>query len=252
MGNRGGGGNQDGGGSRESNKKARQDTEVSAYEREIEKQKAAKKAQKEAFSKFDKSNTNPNNDAPKKTKSVKTSTNDGQDNKPIKQETKNKFTDLTKENLNPSDDTEAKADLFKETGAIKIKDTPMGTASITKPFFQEGSRKNRDYFKNEVLGKGAYTGTSLEDFESKSLTEQESIYQDYIQGRSAGTKDAYGREITSTGGDNKTSQKPVTAKLLNNVLLNIYKDQTQVDKILQEVQDNREEVVRETICRKKI
>jgi len=48
------------------------------------------------------------------------------------------------------------------------------------------------------------------------------------------------------------SKKPVTAKLLNNVLLNIYKDQTQVDKILQEVQDNREEVVRETICRKKI
>ena len=94
------------------------------------------------------------------------------------------------------DDTAAKASLFKETGATKIKNTQMGSASIAKPFFQEGSRKTRDYFKKEVLGKGAYKGTSLEDFESKSLTEQENIYQDYIQGRTAGTKDAYGRDIT--------------------------------------------------------
>lgn len=206
MGSRGDTGGQDGGGSRESNKKARQDTEVSAYEREIEKQKADKKAQKEAFSKFDKSNTNPNEDASKKTKSVKTSTNDGSDGV-VKQETKNKFTDLTKENLNPSDDTEAKADLFKEQGAINFDNEtakPLAV-SVFGDAFKAGSRYTRDYFKNEVLGKGAYTGTSLEDFESKSLTEQESIYQDYIQGRSAGTKDAYGREITSTGGDNKTS-----------------------------------------------
>ena len=38
------------------------DTEVSGYEREINKQKAAAKAQKEAFGNYDKSKTNPNND----------------------------------------------------------------------------------------------------------------------------------------------------------------------------------------------
>ena len=37
------------------------DTQVSGYEREINKQKAKEKAQKEAFAKYDKSNTNPNN-----------------------------------------------------------------------------------------------------------------------------------------------------------------------------------------------
>ena len=37
------------------------DTQVSGYEREINKQKAAAKAQKEAFGNYDKSKTNPNN-----------------------------------------------------------------------------------------------------------------------------------------------------------------------------------------------
>ena len=37
------------------------DTQVSGYEKEINKQKAKEKAQKEAFAKYDKSNTNPNN-----------------------------------------------------------------------------------------------------------------------------------------------------------------------------------------------
>ena len=142
-----------------------------------------------------------------KTKTVNRVTNDGNDgNKaPPKKPTQPK--EITKAQIGTlsdpreKDDTAAKASLFKETGATKIKDTQMGTASITKPFFQEGSRKTRDYFKQEVLGKGAYKGTSLEDFESKSLTEQENIYQDYIQGRSAGTKDAYGRDIVKPKDD---------------------------------------------------
>jgi len=111
------------------------------------------------------------------------------------------------------DDTAAKASLFKETGATKIKNTQMGSASIAKPFFQEGSRKTRDYFKKEVLGKGAYKETSLEDFESKSLTEQENIYQDYIQGRSAGTKDAYGRDIVKPKDD--APKKTVKTSILS-------------------------------------
>jgi hypothetical protein len=61
---------QGGGGSKASNKKAKADTQVSAYEREINKQKAKEKAQKESFAKFDKSNTNPNNNIQTKPKST--------------------------------------------------------------------------------------------------------------------------------------------------------------------------------------
>jgi len=70
MGGSSAGGNQGGGGSKASNKKAKADTQVSAYEREINKQKAAEKKQKESFAKFDKSNTNPNNNVQTKPKST--------------------------------------------------------------------------------------------------------------------------------------------------------------------------------------
>ena len=98
------------------------------------------------------------------------------------------------------DDTAAKMSLFREQGATNIKNTPMvGAGAILKPAFQAGSRKTRDYFTGEVLGKGAYKGTTKQDFERMSRTAQESMYKTYITGRSSGKTDAYGREITSTG-----------------------------------------------------
>ena len=57
------------------------DTQVSGYEAEINKQKAKEKAQKEAFGKYDKSNTNPNNNIQtEKKKNVVTNNNDGSNN----------------------------------------------------------------------------------------------------------------------------------------------------------------------------
>jgi hypothetical protein len=97
------------------------------------------------------------------------------------------------------DDTAAKMDLFRNQGATNIKNTYMGAASVTKPFFQAGSRITRDYFTGEVLGKGAYKGTTKQDFERMSRSAQESMYKGYITGRSSGKTDAYGREIKSTG-----------------------------------------------------
>jgi hypothetical protein len=100
------------------------------------------------------------------------------------------------------DDTAAKMDLFKNQGATNIKNTPMvGAGAILKPAFQAGSKITRDYFTSEVLGKGAYKGTSRQDFERMSRTAQESMYKGYITGRSSGKTDAYGREIISTGND---------------------------------------------------
>ena len=98
------------------------------------------------------------------------------------------------------DDTAAKMDLFRNQGATNIKNTPMvGTGAILKPAFQAGSKITRDYFTGEVLGKGAYKGTTKQDFERMSRTAQESMYKGYITGRSSGKTDAYGREIKSTG-----------------------------------------------------
>jgi hypothetical protein len=96
---------------------------------------------------------------------------------------------------------------FIETGAKKIAEginTPslllnVGTRVLSKPL-QAGSRYTRDYFKSEVLGKGAYKGTDVTSFESMSRAAQESLYSDYIGGRTSGRTDAYGREITR-GGD---------------------------------------------------
>ena len=96
---------------------------------------------------------------------------------------------------------------FREAGAKKIAqgiNTPslllnVGTRVLSKPL-QAGSRITRDYFKNEVLGKGAYKGTDVTSFESMSRAAQENLYSDYIGGRTSGRTDAYGREITR-GGD---------------------------------------------------
>ena len=66
------------------------DTQVFGYEAEINKQKAKEKAQKEAFGKYDKSNTNPNDNIQKQKKKTVTTTNNGggnDNNNTIKQVT---------------------------------------------------------------------------------------------------------------------------------------------------------------------
>ena len=119
------------------------------------------------------------------------------------------------------DDTAAKMDLFRNQGATNIKNikfqTPT-TAILSGPL-QAGSRITRDYFTGEVLGKGAYKGTTKQEFERMSRSAQESMYKGYITGRSSGKTDAYGREIKSTGdGGNQVVQAPeVTAPTASEV-----------------------------------
>ena len=95
---------------------------------------------------------------------------------------------------------------FREAGAKKIAEginTPslllnVGTRVLSKPL-QAGSRYTRDYFKSEVLGKGAYKGTDVTSFESMSRAAQENLYSDYIGGRTSGRTDAYGNPISQGG-----------------------------------------------------
>ena len=166
---------QDGGGSQESNKKAKKDLEVSAYEKEIEKQ--------------------------NKLKSQKQLTNEGGESV-LTQETKNKFTDLTKENLNPQEDNYQKNKL--ENYQIKDSDAPGligGILNLTKGARQKSFEVNRDYYQKNVVGKGDYKNT-FEDYER------------YIKGRGQGKLDAMGRTITQTddGGNNQPVQQTIVKK----------------------------------------
>ena len=105
------------------------------------------------------------------------------------------------------DDTAAKMDLFYERGATKIKNTaskvPTPTLALLSGPLQAGSRKNREFFTDKVLGSKNFKGTTKDDFQKLSATEQESMYTDYMSGRQSGKTDAYGNQI-GTGRDDST------------------------------------------------
>ena len=124
------------------------------------------------------------------------------------------------------DDTDAKMDLFYERGVTKIKEgvnTPSmavnaGVALLSGPL-QAGSRKNREFFTDKVLGSKNYKGTTKDDFQTLSATEQESMYTDYMSGRQSGRTDAYGNEISqSTLGrrEQKSLEQPKVASQMDN------------------------------------
>ena len=92
------------------------------------------------------------------------------------------------------DDTAAKMSLFREQGATNLKNTKFYTpaTAILAGVGQATSRYNRDFFTNEVLGKGAYKGTTKQDFEKMSRASQENLYSGYRSGINSGQRDAYG------------------------------------------------------------
>ena len=134
--------------------KAEKDLQVSAYEREIEKQKSKKPADY---------------------------------------------------NQEKDDSAYYKTREFETAGAKKIAEgitTPslllnVGTKILSKPL-QAGSIATRKYFREDVLGKGAYKTTSQTEFDAMSRAAQESLYKNYITGRTSGKTDAYGRTISAS------------------------------------------------------
>jgi len=117
------------------------------------------------------------------------------------------------------DDTAAKASLIKEQGATNYQDSWMAktmVGGLLSGPAKEISRANRSFFKNEVLGKGAFKGTTVKDFERKTVTEQERIYKNYIEGRGSGKIDAYGRSLTSKENNQKSIEQPKVASQMDN------------------------------------
>ena len=121
------------------------------------------------------------------------------------------------------DDTAAKMDLFYERGATDIKNkaskVPSPALAILSGPLQAGSRKNREFFTDKVLGSKNYKETTKDSFQNLSATQQESMYKDYMSGRQSGKTDAYGNEISrSTLGrrEQKKREQPKVASQMDN------------------------------------
>ena len=98
---------------------------------------------------------------------------------------------------------DVKKTAFIESGADKIDrmtgDLPPSLAAMSGPF-QVGSIKTRTYFDEKVLtGKRTKQniGYTQEEFRNLSLTEQNKVYDKYMDDRLSGKTDAYGNP---TGG----------------------------------------------------
>lgn len=124
-----------------------------------------------------------------------------------------------------TDDTAAKMDLFYERGATKLDNqfkTPA-VAFLSGPL-KAGSRKNREFFTDKVLGSKNYKGTTKADFQKLSATQQEQMYDTYMSNRQSGATDAYGNKLSTRdnqgGGSyidpNKSMAQPKVASQMDN------------------------------------
>ena len=108
---------------------------------------------------------------------------------PSRRNKTNKFTNLTKDVTNPNDDTDAKLDMFNKGK----KGNAKGTLAIINPLLTKSSEVTRNFYTTRVL-----KGKDLENFKSKSVTEQEAQYKSYLEGRLSGKTDAMGRDTPET------------------------------------------------------
>ena len=111
---------------------------------------------------------------------------------------------------------------FEDRGAVKIDQANpiLPSAKIITGVFKGplkvGSKKTREFFTDKVLTskRGMKNlGTTKEEFSKMSVSQQESIYGDYMKGRQSGDTDAYGntlsRESSLANRTRKQSQKSI-------------------------------------------
>jgi len=103
---------------------------------------------------------------------------------------------------------------FRNRGAENIKNSKFKTPAtmiLTKPL-QAGSKFTRDFFTDQVLTskRGMKNlGTTKEKFSNMSVSQQESIYGDYIDNRLSNKTDAYGNINFNTGQDKGNNNQPI-------------------------------------------
>lgn len=111
---------------------------------------------------------------------------------------------------------------FKDRGGVKLdQQTNLPPSlSIFKGAFKKGTEKNREFFANEVLGSKNYKDTTKEDFANMTVSQQEQIYGDYMQGRQTGNTDAYGNKLRNDSAlgnrSRKSKEQPRVASQMDN------------------------------------
>ena len=129
------------------------------------------------------------------------------------------FENTTKSKLSKKNQKLVDTD-FDKRGAEKIDQTKLPPSlSIFKGPFKKGSEVNRNFFTDKVLGSKNYKGTTKEDFAKMTVSQQEQIYGDYMEGRQSGRTDAYGNEISQSSlgrRTQKSKEQPKVASQMDN------------------------------------
>ena len=130
------------------------------------------------------------------------------------------FENTTKSKLSKKNQKLVDTD-FDQRGKLKIEDqltkatTPIGV-KVFGGAFKKGSEVNRNFFTDKVLGSKNYKGTTKEEFSKMTVSQQESIYGDYMKGRQTGKTDAYGNQI-GTGRDDSPMAARTKKKSIKSV-----------------------------------
>jgi len=114
-------------------------------------------------------------------------------------ETKKELRDLARRN--EEEKREERVEVFR----AKNFNNPLNKFVKNLPYINTlnkmfGPFNNRDFFIDEVLGKGYYEGISEDEFYGLSPVEQEKALKDYLSARGRGTIDAYGRTVVKEPG----------------------------------------------------
>ena len=123
---------------------------------------------------------------------------------------------------------------FKDRGGVKIDQavkTPL-IGAVAGPL-KAGSKVTRNFFTDKVLGSKNYRGTSKKDFENLTVSQQESMYESYLEGRQSGKTDAYGNPL-SGGGGGDNNQMSSTGTTTKTALLSSTPTSTEADEVITE------------------
>ena len=123
---------------------------------------------------------------------------------------------------------------FDERGKVKI-DQAVKTPSLAvlSGPLKAGSKVTRNFFTDKVLGSKNYRGTSKKDFENLTVSQQESMYESYLEGRQSGKTDAYGNPL-SGGGGGDNNQMSSTGTTTKTALLSSTPTSTEADEVITE------------------
>ena len=112
-------------------------------------------------------------------------------------------------------------DAFRNRGATKLQKQKIisPVLNILKGPLKSGTKVNRDFFTDKVLGSKNFKNVTKEEFLGYDADKQEMMYGSYMSNRQAGRTDAYGNDISRdgrTGQSKKSIEQPKVASQMDN------------------------------------